>query len=162
MRIDYDREKAVAYASKWALSKNPAYFYFDGLGGDCTNFVSQSLLAGGAVMNFAKDTGWYYRSVKDRSAAWSGVEYFYRFLIGNKKTGPYAKELPLERAEPGDVIQLNFDGVKYTHTLLVLSVGTEPAPENILIATHSFASLDRPLSTYLYKKYRLLHIEGIR
>ncbi len=73
--IPYDRASAVAYARYWALSRNPAYYDFENLGGDCTNFASQSICAGAKVMNFTPDTGWYYRSAADRAAAWSGVQY---------------------------------------------------------------------------------------
>lgn len=45
----YNRGKAVAYALEWAMSRNPAYLDFEELGGDCTNFASQCLLAGGGV-----------------------------------------------------------------------------------------------------------------
>lgn len=51
----------IDYARKWALSRNPAYYDFEAIGGDCTNFVLQCLYAGGAVMHFTRDTGWYYR-----------------------------------------------------------------------------------------------------
>lgn len=36
----YNREKAVEYAQKWALSRNPQFYDFDSLGGDCTNVGS--------------------------------------------------------------------------------------------------------------------------
>lgn len=42
----YKRNLAVAYAKKWALSRNPKYYNFDPVGGDCTNFISQCLYAG--------------------------------------------------------------------------------------------------------------------
>ena len=35
----------IAYARKWAFSRNPAYYDFDDIGGDCTNFISQCLQA---------------------------------------------------------------------------------------------------------------------
>jgi hypothetical protein len=38
----YDRSAAVAYAHKWAYSRNPAYYNYDKLGGDCTNFASHA------------------------------------------------------------------------------------------------------------------------
>ena len=38
----YDRDRAVQYAHKWALGRNPAYYDFEKLGGDCTNFASRS------------------------------------------------------------------------------------------------------------------------
>ena len=35
----YNRERAVEYARRWALSRNPLFENFSGIGGDCTNFV---------------------------------------------------------------------------------------------------------------------------
>lgn len=109
--IEYDRIQAVSYARKWAFSRNPAYYNFNRLGGDCTNFASQCLFAGVGVMNFTPDLGWYYLSLNDRAAAWTGVEYFYNFLIGNRVGvgdgyGPFAEDCGLDGLEIGDFIQL--------------------------------------------------------
>lgn len=82
--IQYDRQKAYAYAKKWAFKRNPAYYNFDNVGGDCTSFVSQCIFAGIGVMNYIKDVGWYYRNGNDKSPSWSGVEFLYNFLINNK------------------------------------------------------------------------------
>ena len=79
--IPYDRGAAVDYARRWALSRNPAFYDFSDIGGDCTNFVSQCIYAGAGVMNYTKDTGWYYISSSDRTPSWTGVEYLYDFLI---------------------------------------------------------------------------------
>lgn len=46
--MDFSRERVQAYAHRWAFGRNPEYLAFDRLGGDCTSFVSQCLLAGGA------------------------------------------------------------------------------------------------------------------
>lgn len=156
MAVRYDRAKAVAYAHKWAYQRNPAYYNFDKIGGDCTNFVSQCLYAGCGVMNYTRDTGWYYASPDNRAAGWSGVEFLRTFLTVNGDTGPYASELPLLNAQTGDVIQLSFDGEFFTHSLFVVS-----AHPKILVATHTFDSDDRPLDSYTYKAARLLHIEGV-
>lgn len=51
---EYQREKAVEYAKKWAYRRNPKYYNYDGVGGDCTNFVSQCIYAGCKVMNYKK------------------------------------------------------------------------------------------------------------
>ena len=69
----YRREDATAYAARWAFGRNPRYLSFNGIGGDCTSFVSQCLFAGGGVMNYQKDVGWYYSSPANRAAAWSSV-----------------------------------------------------------------------------------------
>ena len=47
---NYDRASAINYAQKWALSRNPRYYNFDAVGGDCTSFVSQCLFAGSKKM----------------------------------------------------------------------------------------------------------------
>ncbi len=158
----YIRALAVAYAYRWAFKRNPLYANFDFMGGDCTNFVSQCLFAGCGVMNFTPDVGWYYRSLNDRSAAWSGVEYLYRFLTNNQGPGPYGRLLPLDAAKPGDVIQLSFNGVTYAHSLLVTQTGASPNPSNILLTSHTFDAKNRPLATYPYQALRLIHLDGAR
>ena len=157
IELPYRRDAAVAYARRWALGRNPAYFDFDALGGDCTNFVSQCLYAGAGVMNYTRETGWYYVNSSDRAASWTGVEYFHRFLVSNRSVGPYARETEQNRLLPGDIIQLGDGAGHFYHTLLV----TETAPE-LRIAAHSFDALDRPLRTYSYSAARYLHIAGVR
>lgn len=49
---NYDRNLAISYAKRWALSRNPKYYNFDAVGGDCTSFISQCLFAGSQKMNY--------------------------------------------------------------------------------------------------------------
>lgn len=79
---------------------NPRYLDFENLGGDCTSYASQCLFAGCGVMNYTPTFGWYYNSAGDRTPSWSGVEYLYNFLTGNKKTGPYAREANISELQP--------------------------------------------------------------
>ena len=55
-RIPYDRRAAVAYAHQWAYGRNPDFYDYEEIGGDCTNFASQCLYAGTGVMNFDQST----------------------------------------------------------------------------------------------------------
>ncbi len=152
----YNRSAAVAYAKKWALERNPKYYDFEHIGGDCTNFISQCLFAGSGVMNYTQITGWYYKSINDRSPSWSSVEYLFRFLTTNKTAGPTAKITTQETIFPGDLIQLGVQNGRFYHTLIV----TEITPE-ILVCAHSYDALDRPLSSYEYEVCRYLHISNI-
>ena len=77
----YVRENAVAYAKKYAFSQNSLFGNFAGIGGNCTNFVSQSIYAGSCEMNYTPTFGWYFISLDDRSPSWTGVEFFYNFII---------------------------------------------------------------------------------
>ena len=104
--VTYRRDAAAAYAERWALGRNPAYYDFDALGGDCTNFISQCLYAGSGVMNYAPQTGWYYENLNRRAPAWTGVKELYRFLTTNRGPGPRAREASRREIQPGDVIQL--------------------------------------------------------
>ena len=155
----YDREKAVAYARKWALGRNPDFMDFQTMGGDCTSFVSQCLYAGCGEMNLTPVYGWYFRSARDRTASWSGVKYLYQFLIGNRGAGPRAVEVPETELIPGDVIQLGRQDGTYYHSLFVVEAGRPAARDNILICAHTDDSLDRPLDTYFIEQMRCLHIQ---
>lgn len=161
----YDRAAAVAYAHRWAHSRNPDYYNFDEIGGDCTSFASQCLYAGAGVMNFTPTFGWYYRNIRDRAPAWTGVPYFYNFLTRTAASrGPFAVQAPLEQAQPGDFVQLRFaSDAPFTHTPVVVAVlGLGQTPEEILVAAHSLDSDFRPLSTFPYEALRLIHILGVR
>jgi len=159
----YDRAAAVAYAREWAMGRNPAYADFEEMGGDCSNFISQVLLAGGAVMNYTPHTGWYFKSLGDRAAAWTGVPYLYNFLTTNQGRGPFGHVVPIEEVQPGDIIQLKFAGKEdFSHSLMVLETGEPPAPDNIMIAAHTYDSVDRPLDSYSYVEARGIHIDGVR
>lgn len=155
--ISYDRTAAVAYARRWALDRNPAYYDFEKIGGDCTNFASQSIYAGARTMNFTPVMGWYYRSSYDRSPSWSGVEYLYNFLVNNKSVGPFGHVVPQNEAMPGDIVQLGTAGGDFYHSPVITAVSPK-----ILIAAHTYDALDRPLDTYVYDVARFVHIDGVR
>lgn len=153
--IKYDRTKATEYAKKWAYNRNSAYMNFDGMGGDCTNFASQCLLAGTGIMNYTSDTGWYYNSSYDRAAAWSGAEYFLNFMLNNISSGPFGLEKSVNNLEKGDFISLN-NGYEYYHTLIVTGfIGTTP-----LVAAHTDDSYMRNLNTYHFVSAKGIHILG--
>lgn len=166
LSLPYDRKRAVDYAKKWALSRNPLFFDFTGRGGDCTNFVSQCIFAGCGVMNYTPTFGWYFISSDDRAPAWSGVDELYDFLTGasdfasqNGGVGPYGRNAAdAMTVEIGDVIQLRNEGGDYYHTLII----SDFTEDDILVCAHTDNALDRPLSTYSYSALRVIHIDGAR
>ena len=155
----YDRDRALAYAREWAMSRNPLFIDYTGFGGDCTNFVSQCLFAGSCRMNFTPMFGWYYLDADSRTASWTGVRYFYNFLTDNRGEGPFGVETDAAALRAGDVVQLqNKDGTFY-HTLFVSGIDPDAG---ILVAAHSDDAFDRPLSTYTYAAARFLQVSGVR
>lgn len=154
--FEYDRNKAVDYAKEWALSRNPRYYNFHGIGGDCTNFASQCIYAGAGVMNYTRDYGWYYISPDNRAAAWSGVQYLFRFLTTNRGVGPTGISVTIDEIQLGDVIFL-FNGERLYHTVVVTGFdGDIP-----LICAHTNDSYMRRLDTYNYVSVYPVHIEKV-
>lgn len=154
----YNRENVVEYANRYALNPNPAFYNFENLGGDCTNFASQCIFAGAQVMNFTPVFGWYYIDANNRTPSWTGVEELYNFLVNNTSSGPRGEVVELYELQIGDIIQLKFrEGPRFDHTPVVTSVG-DLTPETILVAAHTNNSKNRPLSTYNYIDIRPIHI----
>ena len=159
---EYDRDKVVEYANYWAYRRNPKFYNFEDIGGDCTNFASQCIYAGCGVMNFTQTFGWYYIDVNNRAPAWTSVKYIHQFLISNIGVGPYGREVPINEVEAGDVVQIIINKLDYQHTPVITAVGDVPTLDNIIIAAHSYDCDCRPLSTYNATKIRFIHIDGYR
>lgn len=158
----YRRLNAVLYAHHWAYGRNPRFYDYEELGGDCTNFASQCVYAGAGVMNYTPVYGWYYIDPDNKAPAWTGVEYFYSFLTRPQiSLGPVARETDdLRLAQPGDVIQLRFSGPVFQHSPVVVQTSPDGSADKILLAAHSSDADWRPLSSYEYETYRVLHILG--
>lgn len=148
----YNRTVAINYAKKWALARNPKYYNFDPVGGDCTSFVSQCLYAGSQKMNYNLENGWFYNNGYDKSPSWTGVEFLHNFLIKNKSYGPRGKEVSRNEIEAGDIAQLSFSGNKFEHSLLILD------PSTLSVAAHTYDVLGKKISEYNFSKVRFIHI----
>ncbi|MDR3344667.1 MAG: amidase domain-containing protein [Oscillospiraceae bacterium] len=146
--MPYNREAAVRYAHEWVYRRNPKYYDFSQIGGDCTNFISQALFAGGIPMD-KKPDGWYYRSPDDRAPAWSSVSKLYEYGTRKKSNGMTLTEIPPAEIQIGDVIQLSFRQGEWGHSLLVVRAGDSPDESNVLIAAHSNDNDFRPLGSYV-------------
>ena len=123
----YNREKVYEYAKKWAYSRNPQYYNYDAIGGD-------------------------YINGNNKSPSWTGVEFLYDFLVYNKGAGPFGKETTINNLDIGDVIQLSFDGVKFSHTMIVIQ--SSKSILDTLVAAHTFDTFGKKVSDYDFYKYR--------
>lgn len=162
IKINYNRRVAVAYAKRWALSRNPQFYDYSGIGGDCTNFASQVVYAGTGVMNYTPDTGWYYINPNDKSPSWTGVDFFYNFMINNEGIGPYGEERDLRFLLPGDIIQFGDSNMNFYHTVVLTDIIRTPGGRMYYVSAHSVDSYQRNLLTYEFDNYRGIHIMGAR
>lgn len=132
---------------------------FDNMGGDCTNYASQVLYAGGAPMITVGNYKWYYYGYNNRYPSWTGVEEFYDYLINNKADGVHGIEVQsVNELKTGDIIQMDLDGDGvFNHT----SVVCNPLGYNGVLPTITSHSLDRfnePILTFNFTDIRLIHL----
>ncbi|MET9757690.1 amidase domain-containing protein [Streptomyces sp. NPDC006372] len=117
----YDYKAMASYAEKYWNVYNKDYPDFNGhgAGGDCTNFVSQSLKAGGwkHVPGYVYDYTKWFGNAEIQSDSFVGVNEWSWFAQNSKRTKPLANVYQLE---VGDVLQMDFDkdGSK-DHTMVV-------------------------------------------
>jgi cell wall-associated NlpC family hydrolase len=127
----YNRQQAVQYAERYWNHRNPHFRYF---GEDnCTNFVSQVLLAGGIPMEFADspNKGWWYRRKgggKDEwSYSWAVAHSLYQYLRQKRSHGLRAVvyERP-QQLQWGDLICYDWEGDgRWNHFTVVTYVGEQ-------------------------------------
>lgn len=154
----YNRSKAIEYARRWWNGRNSAYYDFEKLGGDCTNFISQCLLAGGYQMDRRK-WGWYYENLNSRSYSWTGVNELYNYLTTNEsENSPRAREVSIEDIGLGDIVQLDIYGTTFHHTCIVTKIGSPINLDNIFVTCHTYNALDRRLSSYNIRRIRFLQM----
>ena len=142
----FNIEAACNYAEKFALNDNPEYISFEKSGGDCTNFASQILHAGGLNKTYT----W-----TPYSNTWLRVEELYSYLIYNK----LAYKIPNDSyLNPGTLIQFKTPKLgRFFHTGFIthkLSNG------ECLYCCHSYNKLNYPLKLIypvLYPELRGLH-----
>jgi hypothetical protein len=126
----YNRQAAYGYAYKWWDGANPHYNDYSGSGGDCANFVSQCLIAGGFSLHNGTDgTGYGVYPDEDRTGNSYGTMPYCDYLNLNLRnwqdtTVSYTTEptpdIPAE-ITVGDVVMFGEDsGDKYEHAMIVV------------------------------------------
>jgi len=136
----FNRTAAVKYAKQYALTYNSDYISYPS---DCTNFVSQALLAGGWTMvkgSRKSERVWYYSSglLSSPSYTWGGADNFAGFLAYSGRGSVIGDPLQLD---PGDVLQIADDSDHVWHTMIVTGKGSD-----LLLSYHTHDTLNKPLS----------------
>ena len=117
--LSYNPSAAVNYARQWAYSRNPSYHDYSGEGGDCANFVSQCLIAGGlGISNCAGSYG--------QGGTIPYVPNLENCLVA--KGWKRSSSMPSQGVPAGSVITFYNGG----HAVLVVQGGTSP-----LVAAHT-------------------------
>ncbi len=62
----------------------------------------------------------------------------------------------IDKLNIGDIIQLSFDGLKFSHTLVVIKNGTDIY--NTQVSAHTDDVFGKTVGEYNFIKYRCIHI----
>lgn len=154
----YNYKAMAAYAEKYWSRYNPAYPDYNPGGGDCTNFVSQSLKAGGwkDVTGSSSDFHKWFSNSTAQSDSWVGVNEFSWFALSSKRVTGLANVYQLD---VGDVLQMDFDkdGSK-DHSMIVTYRSSQGVPYLTYHSTNTFrrsvASIVASYPNSAYYAYR--------
>lgn len=172
----YDADAAVAYSYEWAgkteMLRNPNFTAYDEYGGNCNNFTSQCLLAGGIPMDVygAIAEQWKYygdsivtaSSALGRSMSWTGVEDFWRYCRANTGYGLVCDCTDnVYCAREGDIVQY-ISGERGVHSVIISKVIRDEAGNvvELLVNSNTTDKVDSPMSIYGYTDFRLIRIIG--
>ena len=166
----YDRQAAAAYADRYVDERNDAWPDYAGSGGNCQNFASQVLLAGGIPMDIYGDAVWKWYSdevsnspgAQGRSSSWTGVNQFVEYAEANTGYGLVAEtEAPYFSGEPGDLLHMGIDG-DWGHTVVIASAVTNGQGEVVdyLVDSNTGNLRNYPASLYGYPEIILTRIGG--
>jgi len=164
----YNGVAAANYAIKYALSPNKEYKYYQSInenGGDCTNFVSQCLKAGGAPMDYNNSMPWWYDMKRGQaSICWAVAHSLYWYLkINQSRNSNRIKGLEIENIsglEIGDLIFYeNYNNIIF-HAAIITSFIETFGNSEPRISQHTFNQLNETYKkSYDYKKAHFFKIK---
>lgn len=172
----YNRDRAIEYAMEWVspteIIRNNRWQIYDDYGGNCTNYISQCINAGGIPMDIYGQAGaqwkWYGNSfngkqtAQGRVASWSGVREFYEYSLYNTGYGMSASvDENLYSGQKGDILQYGISDV-WKHSVIITNIieDNKGNPTDYLINSNSTDRINFPASAYSYFKQRLIKIYG--
>jgi hypothetical protein len=136
----FQREAAVDYAVRWALERNPQYPDYsssNGGGGDCTNFVSQVMHAGGWPMVLRGFSLAWWANADDSGRLWRVADECIVFAKGIGRL----KECARHELDLADLVTMNPPDTRIYHILII----TAKQQGELLYSQHSTDRLHRPL-----------------
>jgi outer membrane protein OmpA-like peptidoglycan-associated protein len=119
----FNRLAAAGYAIRWALGNNPVFPVYANTPGagnnDCTNFVSQVMLAGGwtVVPGGKRDPTAWWSSPDESSWTWAAANNFGDFI----KRSHRASNCTRDELDLGDIVQDIHPGNDVPHHTMVVS-----------------------------------------
>lgn len=161
---DYSRDDAVKYAKKYYKNYNSNYPDWGNLGGDCANFVSQCLHAGGKSMVKGEATSFAYwfssgntTDTNKVSSTWRGADAFRHFWQSNASKykkftsydGMYAYGFK------GDAATFLTPNGRGYHTVIIVDYDTKN--KDLVYAAHTISTKSGSLKSAIKSKNIIIY-----
>ena len=158
----YDRAAAEQYMRQYDHQRNDRWYAYDDVGGNCMNFGSQVLLAGGIPMDEEGGSKWFWRGQNDLDLSWINVGRFYSYARENRGYGLVADtEANYYTGGVGDILILGPDG-GHNHTTVISGIVRNELGETVdyLLCSNTTNYTNFPAGAYYYTSHRLIKIYG--
>jgi len=159
--VPYDRQAALSYMTTYCAYRNPGWYAYDDYGGNCVNFASQVLLAGGIPMDYQGDAQWYWGSTGYLDLSFINVESFLEYARKNVGYGLVADiEATFTTGEVGDLLIFGTNSDR--HAALISGVVTDDEGRFVdyLVCCNTTNYRNFPANAYYYTHQRLVKIYG--
>ena len=157
----YDRAAARQYMQTYIEIRNGAWYAYDDAGGNCQNFGSQVLLAGGIPMDTEGEAQWYWYDLYDTDLSWINVDYFLEYARTNNGYGLVADtDIPYYSAQVGDLLIMG--DVEPRHTTVITDIITDENGNTVdyLLCSNTSNYRNFPAGAYYYTKHWPVQICG--
>jgi hypothetical protein len=142
--VDAQLEYAFAHWSRETYNL-ASYGEFNSVGGDCMNFVSQTLIARGIPMT----AGWSFTSPTDYTGSWIYTPSFENYLLSTPEAGFTRLTVDQrDQAEVGDIVVFDWNSNDSAdHIQIISDIRTVDGKQQILMVGHNLDSNWRDFDT---------------
>ena len=158
---DYDRQAAYTYMQLYIQDRSSQWMVYDDLGGNCQNFGSQVLHAGGIPMDETGDAQWFWHTDVYMHFSWINVGDFMEYAQTNTGYGLVADaNANYYDGQAGDILIMGAEGME--HTTVIAQPITDANGDTIdyLICSNTSNYRNYPVSAYYYTKQWVVRIFG--
>lgn len=152
----YDRQAALAYMLRWVGQRNSQWGDYSDSGGNCMNFASQVLTAGGIPM----EPDWYWED-GDYTMPWVNVGSFTDWVEGGPETLVCSGDEPYYSGQVGDLLLVGAENARDHATEISGLVQDEQGRTvDYLVCCNTADLKNFPAGAYYYTQQRLFRIYG--
>ncbi len=158
---DYDRDAAYTYMQTYIERRNEDWAIYDDAGGNCQNFGSQVLLAGGIPMDETGSAQWYWHGHDAQDYSWINVDLFWEYAQTNSGFGLAADtDCGYYTGQTGDILIMGDSDPRHT-TVITDTINDENGNTvDYLLCSNTSNYRNFPASAYYYTKHWLVRIYG--